>query len=286
MIFGEDFNLNVKRESCHKRLNVLHVASDTAKELYYYVQWTGHFICREDFYIDRRNFNSFLLLYTVKGSGTLHYENRVYKLGRGTTMLIDCIKPQRYYPDADGWEFKYVHFNGTQAMDYYKYITHLHSSVVMDGIEAGENMIDRIIETTQTHGPERICSDFIYRYLLGLIALAEGKSETHTDSFDVREALAFIAENYRSDIDVSAIAEMFHLSRSHFSVAFKEQTGFSPYNYILNYRLTAAKRMLQTTEHTVEYISYDCGFTSPSSFIRAFKRIVGMPPTEFRQTEI
>lgn len=278
--------MNVKRESCHKRLNVIHVASDVARSLYYYVQWTGHFVCREDFYIDRRQFKSFLLLYTVKGSGTLHYEDKTYTLGKGTTMLIDCVKPQRYYPDADGWEFKYVHFNGSQAMEFYKFITSLHSSVVIDGMEDGEKFIDRIIETTRTHGSEHICSNYIYRYLMGLIALSEKKDAPCEEALNVRQALVFIAENYKSEIDVSAIAEMFHLSRSHFSVAFKEQTGFSPYNYILNYRITAAKRMLQTTDHTVEYISYDCGFSSPSSFIRAFKRIVGMPPTAFRQTNV
>jgi len=278
--------MNVKRESCHKRLNVIHVASDIAKTLYYYVQWTGHFICRRDFYIDRRQFNSFLLLYTVKGSGTLRYENEIYQLTKGTTMLIDCVKTQIYYPNADGWEFKYVHFNGSQASEYYKYIISLHSSVVIDGMEEGEKIIDRIIENTKGHGPEHLSSDMIYRYLIGLIGLSEKRDRFGADTMDVRQALEFIAENYKSEIDVSAIAEAFHLSRSHFSVMFKANTGFSPYNYILNYRITAAKRMLQTTDHTIEYISYDCGFASPSSFIRAFKRIVGLPPTAFRQSEI
>jgi hypothetical protein len=60
-------------ESCHKKDNLPHLASQIAKELYYYVQWTGHFICKEDFHIQRAGWKSYLLLYTISGEGSLIY---------------------------------------------------------------------------------------------------------------------------------------------------------------------------------------------------------------------
>ena len=72
--------MNTLRESCHQKTNLLHVASATAKELYYYVLWTGHFICKTDFYIKRSHLDNYLLLYTVAGTGTLNYEGKSYPM--------------------------------------------------------------------------------------------------------------------------------------------------------------------------------------------------------------
>lgn len=98
------------QESCHKRVNLQHIPSETAERLYYYVLWTGHFLCKPDFHIRRSNYDTYLLLYTVSGEGTLFYEGKQYTLGRNSLMLIDCEKTQEYFPNGDGWEFKYIHF--------------------------------------------------------------------------------------------------------------------------------------------------------------------------------
>ena len=84
------FNVN---ESCHLKKNLTNIPSDTARALYFYVQWTGHFVCKTDFHIHRSNMNSFELLYTVSGKGTLVYDGEAYTLSPGSVMFIDCTKP-------------------------------------------------------------------------------------------------------------------------------------------------------------------------------------------------
>ena len=110
-------------ESCYYKTNLPHLASETAKKLYYYVQWTGHFICKKDFYIQRANLESYLLLYTIKGSGHLNYMNTTFELKEKSIVFIDCTKPHEYFPVENNWDFKFIHFLGTETKKYYEYIT-------------------------------------------------------------------------------------------------------------------------------------------------------------------
>ena len=66
---------------------------------------------------------------------------------------------------------------------------------------------------------------------------------------------------------VQKLADEVHMSKSHFSRVFKQQTGFSPYDYVLISRLNRAKDLLQKTEMSVASIAYETGFNSESNFI-------------------
>lgn len=274
----------VLKESCHKKTNLLHVPSETARKLYYYVQWTGHFVCKPDFYIKRSYLDSYLLLYVVSGSGTLNYKGKSYMLGKNSIVLIDCKVPQEYYPDCDRWEFKYIHFNGSQSKMYYEHITALYNAPVTIGNVETEKYFDKICELIRSSSAEEICSELIYHLLINLINSHSCGSEEKSEAFRIKDVLMYISDHYASDLNVTRLAEIAHLSRCHFSTEFKRHTGFSPYCYILKYRLSAAKRLLCSTERTVDIIAERCGFADTSSFIRAFKKVEGISPAAYRKT--
>jgi AraC family transcriptional regulator len=73
------------------------------------------------------------------------------------------------------------------------------------------------------------------------------------------------------------------MSPSHFSRVFKQQTGFSPYDYVLVSRLNRAKEYLQKTSMTVSEIAYEVGFNSDTNFIFFFKSNTGLSPAKFRK---
>lgn len=198
-------------------------------------------------------------------------------------MLIDCNKPQEYYPTGDRWEFKYVHFNGALSARYYTYITELYGTHVTVGSPDTEKYLDKICQTVRLSGAEELCSELIYHLLIDLINMHSMEQEEDSESFRLKEVLSFISENYRQDISVTQLSEIAHLSRCHFSTEFKKHTGFSPYSYILKYRLASAKRLLCSTDKTVEVIADRCGFADTSSFIRAFKKAEGVSPAAYRK---
>ncbi|MGE8304060.1 MAG: helix-turn-helix domain-containing protein [Pseudomonas kermanshahensis] len=86
-----------------------------------------------------------------------------------------------------------------------------------------------------------------------------------------------------SPLSIIEIAGVCNLTRSHFSRAFKVNTGFSPQAWRLLARMEKAKRLL-ATEAPITHVSLECGFCDQSHFTRAFSRLVGQPPKAWRLT--
>ena len=109
----------------------------------------------------------------------------------------------------------------------------------------------------------------------------EFKPDTkHLDN--VQKAIEFIKENYYKDITLIDIAKSAAMSRSYFSASFKTDTGLSPYNFLLITRIEKAQELLKNTDKTVMEIAGLCGFTSLTSFNKAFKTLTGITPTDYK----
>ena len=276
-------NTMIFHESCHNKINFQHIPSETAEELYYYVLWTGHFVCKPDFHIRRINNKSYLLLYTVSGGGVLLYGGKRYTLGCNSLFLIDCRKLQEYYPIGDGWEFKYIHFKGALSDRYYEYLLGLYGSPVFTGEATIEECLDQIMEIVGRSGGEETCSELIYRILIKIINAYHSRGITDDDP--IGRAVRYISEHYKEEITVSQLADVAHISRCYFSIRFKTRTGFSPYQFLLLYRIGYAKRLLDDTEKSMSEIAERSGFPDASSFIRAFKRAEGVSPSAYRKAK-
>jgi AraC family transcriptional regulator of arabinose operon len=81
-----------------------------------------------------------------------------------------------------------------------------------------------------------------------------------------------------------AMARMVDLSPSRFRHLFKQETGTSPAQYLKDFRLRKAEKMLRTTFLSVKQIVKKVGLGSNSHFVHDFRRIHGMTPTAYRRT--
>lgn len=102
---------------------------------------------------------------------------------------------------------------------------------------------------------------------------------------DIQQAIRFIRDNYARPIGLDEIAASAAMSRSYLSGTFKKVTGMAPYNYLIAIRIERAVELLRETDLSVTDVAFACGFTSITSFNKAFKALVGFPPTELRQTK-
>lgn len=88
------------------------------------------------------------------------------------------------------------------------------------------------------------------------------------------------------DLKLSSLSEKLQIPSAHISQVLNQQFNQNFYDFVSTHRIQeATKRLLdpQYETYSILGIGLDCGFKSKSSFNRAFKKITGMTPTEFRQ---
>jgi AraC family transcriptional regulator len=91
-------------------------------------------------------------------------------------------------------------------------------------------------------------------------------------------ALEYIQDQLDRELTVSGIAQTVCLSPYHFTRLFKESTGQSPYQYVVEARVRKAKELLTTGKFTISEVAYHVGFVDQSHLTRHFKRVFGLPP--------
>ena len=100
--------------------------------------------------------------------------------------------------------------------------------------------------------------------------------------FYIKEAISYIEQNFQNDISVEDIAKFCSLNRSYFGKIFRDALGKSPQEFLINYRMSKAAELLKLTELSIGDISNAVGYPSQLHFSRAFKKIHGISPRQWR----
>lgn len=101
----------------------------------------------------------------------------------------------------------------------------------------------------------------------------------------IKQAIAFIDNNYERDITLKEVANHVHLNPSYLSTLFKEQIDLSFTEYLTRSRLQHAKRLLITTDKTITDIAETVGYHTCKYFIKLFKDQEKITPTTYRKNE-
>ncbi|MBV8216697.1 MAG: helix-turn-helix transcriptional regulator [Verrucomicrobia bacterium] len=101
----------------------------------------------------------------------------------------------------------------------------------------------------------------------------------------IRRAQDFIRENLTNGISLKEIADAAgDVSPFHFSRLFKQATGFSPYQFLIECRVLTAQQLLRAKrELSLGEIAFRCGFADQSAFTRCFRQRTGLTPKQYRE---
>ncbi|NRA65653.1 MAG: helix-turn-helix transcriptional regulator [Pseudobacteriovorax sp.] len=132
---------------------------------------------------------------------------------------------------------------------------------------------------------ESLARDFLIKLIqkYGDLAGSEAKFSKGFSSIQFKKVLDFIKQNYSQTFGLDELAKEAGISRHHFSRLFKETTGRSPMQFVLEYRVQKAKLLLSKQNVTLSEIAAQCGFSDQAHFSRAFKAEYGRPPKSFRK---
>jgi AraC family transcriptional regulator len=98
-----------------------------------------------------------------------------------------------------------------------------------------------------------------------------------------RQTLELLEARLGSDVTLAELARELDLSMAHFARAFKNSVGVSPHAWLTRRRIERARCLLAETTMTLTEVALECGFSHRISLARAFARITGMTPSEWRR---
>lgn len=99
----------------------------------------------------------------------------------------------------------------------------------------------------------------------------------------IKSMLSYIHRNFREKITLEEIAAAANISEREANRIFQKIIQQTPFEYLLNYRLNAAKELLSHSDLSITEISYRCGFTDSAYMGKQFRKANGMTPKEYRQ---
>ncbi|MEG2950796.1 MAG: AraC family transcriptional regulator [Clostridia bacterium] len=258
------------------------------KDLLYYPLSAGCFQCVPGYVVNRQCFDSYLLL--VMLDGKLQYETPQSNgfVSPGEVLLLDCHAPHRYAAHSS-CSFVFIHFDGAQSEQFYRTITKQHGNVL--SLHHTEQITDWMGTLLQSAVKKQLLNEAdtsvqIYTTLVMLLSASGYLGISSSTNQAIDDSIIYILSHLSDKLTVEDIAMHIGYSASYFSRIFQQQTGCSPYRFVLRCRIEAAQLRLHTSRDSIFDIAVKLGFGSFSSFCYTFRKETGYSPNEYRRLPI
>lgn len=134
-------------------------------------------------------------------------------------------------------------------------------------------LFNKILENYQS----KKAADMVINFYYLIKALANNKDHLNSDN-KVYDICRYLDENYKEDISLNKLSELFYLNPSYISRMFKQQTGLTVVQYLQFRRILAAHNAITHRGIDITTACYESGFGSIQHFYRIYKRLIGHSP--------
>lgn len=234
------------------------------------------------------------LIFLLEGELTIRYQDEKYRMKQEDIILIN---PGISYEISDAGNALYAvaSFSMRLTADVLqsRYMMFYCNSVVDEG-HSYQDLRDIFFQltaeyTSRAHQTNCYLNSLMFRLLDCLVEnyqLNQKSMETYESENDyrMREIMQYILANLDQEISLNDLAEQMFVSASTLSRIFKKNTGVYFADYVMQLRVKTALGLLKYSEQNMTQIAMTSGFTNSASFNRAFRKIMGVTPTEYRET--
>lgn len=263
----------------------LRLVSDYAKQNYLYVQSFGLMHADASFYTKRKDYASYLIIFTYEGQGFLNYEGKEYILQPGDGFIIDCKKPHYYRTEGSHWFHSILHFNGNPMQAFQKVYTDI-VKFTFDSIEQYNNLLIKLLKIyiSAPAQMELQISAGLYYFLTQIVMIVTLKNVVEYEAEQNMNKIAdYIEKHYNSQLSLDSLSKYIGLSKYHMIREFKKHKGYTPYEYLIRVRLEQAKSLLRNTSYPIATIAEMVGINDLNNFNYLFKKHEMITPGTYRK---
>ena len=253
----------------------------------------GYEECKPNHSYGPANRDHFLLHFISQGKGTFRSKNKTYTLSEGQGFLICPGIITSYSADeSEPWTYSWIGFNGTNA-EYYLSRAGLSFENPVFSYENGEffhQIFSELLLLDRSKISDQVrMIGYVYMLLALLmenssILELQGKAFFSSKEEYVKNAILYVQTNFSRNLTVKEMADYLGLNRSYLGVIFKEITGLTPQEFLIDFRIEKAKKLLADKSMSIGDVSRSVGYDDPLTFSKLFKKNVGISPNAYRKT--
>ena len=232
-----------------------------------------------------------ILMYCTDGEGWILLGNSRITVKANQYFIIPANTPHTYGSSKDNpWSIYWIHFSGLTA-DYFidticeaQNITPSEISRIDERLDLFEEMIQNLEMGYSMENIDyaNIC---LWHFLASFRYLSQYRQVRKPQERDLTEkSIFYMRKHLKEKLTLEDLANQANLSVAHYSLLFKQKTGHSPLNYLIQLKIQNACRLLDHTHLNIKEIAQRIGYDDPYYFSRIFKKVMNISPKEYRKT--
>lgn len=267
-----------------------HTERESLRGVFYSAMRGGHLVADASHDIRRETFPGHEMIYCLKGRGIAILGGHQYHIAPRQLLWVNCWHPHHYFADAeDPWEVYWLRIDGP-GLDAYASIIRAITSPQFEDLDDEvwrrhfESAFELLENPNQPEMPSKMHVQLAT--MLGLLyeqRCREGDLPVMQIPHYLEKPLQRMRNGYAEHLRLPDLAQMAGMSVSHFIRSFRQVMGTSPIDWLRQERIAQAKHRLLESNEPVKEIARQCGYRDPYFFSKDFHKIVGMPPTRFRE---
>lgn len=227
---------------------------------------------------------SYIIHYVTGGRG--YYNGRAVETGQGFLMTPGHI--EEYHADpGDPWELLWVVSEDGEMKNLFPaygadpetgIFSFDYVGAVRHAAEALRLMPRRVVSSMELL--ELFLGIYKHQDRSVLCPLDQSRTQAYVDF-----ALHYIHQNYQSPVSIQELTQLLGVSQPYLFRIFKAATGKSPKQYLGDYRLLQAKKLLRETDLTIGQVAASVGYPDALAFSKFFTGRQGISPQRYRQNK-
>lgn len=231
----------------------------------------------------------YVIHFCLEGRGSYQFQEKHCPIGPGEGFLVlpgEVVSIQADWTEP--WRQIWVGFTGTRAAEYLGRCCLGEENRVFrcEAPEQLERCVQEMVcYETAGRGHEFLLLGELYRFLGWIARSSESQNRRSRESGIeyVERATDYIRSHFQEDLTVSKLAGYVGLNRSYLTTVFQNTLHMSPQQFLMHFRMERAAQLLLDSALSVGDVARSCGYPDPLTFSKAFKRTLGMTPSQYRR---
>ena len=234
--------------------------------------------------------NCYEIYYLENGEITYFINETAYSVNAGDFIIIPPNVIHKTLPHGSVEHTRtLVYMKEEFLKEFLKFDTELFSISEKIHIEIqNKERFKKIMSELLTEKNTAMIKALMLELFVKLRRFEEEKRDMSIDCIDLKsngkiyDVVKYLNANYGEDINLSYLAKIFYVSPAHLSRLFHKVTGKSYVDYLISVRIKNAAFLLESSNYKINEIAPKCGFNSVNHFCKAFKKIMGISPKQYR----